>query len=331
MAASLAEAAREAYATGVAIAGGPLTERVRYGCEAAVSLALESPRDPQVLEVALHLGHLEGTWAEVYRRREDLTAKLARKVAAKWLPLAKRLDPGHLMTMYRRALATREAAADGKPSAQDKAAAKAASIAWLEDILADPGYRELAAEIADAIIAAMAEGKTAALAVAADQAAALGFDWARAYAAMYAGLTDLANLPELSAPWAQAIIQAAGSDVGKLLATMAASGATDEEIADALWGASADDAVMLAIDTAVSGSFARGALDLYASEGLTAVAWLTAGDGRVCYSCQDNEDNGPYDPAAFPACPDHPRCRCTPTPASPLPLSAFAAFLDLAA
>lgn len=326
MADSVARAAREAYATGVAIAGGPLTERVRCGCEAAVALALESPRDPQVLELALHLGHLEGTWAKVYERREDLTAKLARRVAAKWSALARRLDPAHLLVTYRRMLATREADGDGKPTAQDKATAKAAALAWLEDILSDPECRELAAEISGAIIASMAEGKTAALAIAADQAAALGFDWAKAYAAMYAGLTDLKNLPELDAPWAQAIIAAAGADAGKLLATMAASGASDEEIADALWGATADDAVMLAIDTAVSGSMARGALDLYASEG-TQVGWMTASDGRVCFSCQDNEDNSPYDPMAFPACPDHPRCRCSPYPYQGLPLSAFAAFL----
>lgn len=326
MAATLAEVAREAYAAGVAIAGGPVTERVRCGCEAAVSLALESPRDPQVLELALHLGHLEGTWATVYQRREDLTAKLARKVARQWRALARTLDPRELVTSYRHALIMREAAEeDAKPSAQDQAIAKSASLAWLQQVLTSPEYADLAAEISDAIIASMAEGQTAALAVAADQAAALGFDWAKAYNAMYAGLADLPNLPEMSAPWAQAIIQAAGSDAGKLLATMAASGASDEDIADAIFGGT-DDAVMLAIDTAISGSMARGALDLYASEGVL-TGWMDAGDGRVCPQCQDNADNSPYDPAAFPDCPGHPRCRCSPYPYQGLPLSAFAQFL----
>lgn len=327
----LAAAAREAHTAGWALSGAPMTEAVEASCEAAIALALESRNDPHVLEVSLHLGKLAGTWATVYERREDLTAKLAKRIARQWRALVKGLDSLDLVRAYRRALIMREADGGGKPSAADTATARAASLAWLQQVLSSPQYRDLAQEIADAIIASMAEGKTAALAVAADQAAKLGFDWAMAYNAMYAALAGLPNLPEMSAPWAQAIITAAGSDAGKILATMAASGASDEDIAAALWGASADDAVMLAIDTAISGSMARGALDLYQSEGLTAVAWLTAGDGRVCPSCQDNEDQGPYDPAAFPACPDHPRCRCTPTPASPLPLSAFAAFLDLAA
>lgn len=328
----LATASREAYMAGWALSGGPMTEQVEDGCQAAIGLALESRDDPAVLEVSLHLGKLQGTWAEVYRRREELTAKLAKRLSRQWRGIVKGLDSLDLVRGYRRALLMREADGDGKPSAADTATAKSASLAWLQQVLSSPEYRDLAQEIADAIIASMAEGKTAALAVAADQAAALGFDWAKAYNAMYAGLAGLQNLPEMEAPWVQAIIQAAGADAGKLMATMAAAGASDEEIADALWGASADDAVMLAIDTAISGSMARGALDLYQSEGLALVDWMTAGDGRVCpVPCQDNEDNGPYDPAAFPEMPGHPRCRCAPAPAAPLRFSAFADFLVPAA
>jgi hypothetical protein len=111
---------------------------------------------------------------------------------------------------------------------------------------------------------------------------------------------------------------------------MATSGETDAQIAAETEASIAGEdvrAVTAAVDYGMGGGFARGALGLYMSEGLDLVAWLTAGDGRVCFSCQDNEENGPYDPAAFPACPDHPFCRCCPNPASPLPVSAFAAFL----
>jgi hypothetical protein len=321
----VAEAARVAYASGVAITGAPLTGRVRCGCHAAVSLAMESPGDPQILELALRLGHLEGTWAKVYERREKLTAKLARKAGRRWRAVAGNLDPEDLLAAWRRMRATREADQAGKPSAADKATAKAAALAWLEQVMNDPAYRDLATEITSAVTASMAEGQAATLALAADQAGQLGFDWAKAYNAMYAALAALPSLPEMGASWAQDIIRAAAADAGSQLAAMAASGAEDTEIASQFFG-SADDAVMLAIDTAVSGSMARGALSLYASEGAL-VGWASAADGRVCPACQDNEDNSPYDPAAFPELPAHPRCRCSPYPYSPLPWSAFADFL----
>jgi len=324
----LAAAAREAYATGLAISGGPVTDRVIAGCEAAVAVALERPGDPRILELALDLGSLTGTWAEVYRRREELTAGHVAKVTAVWRKLAGKLRPQDLVAGYKRATGyTSEAT---RPDAWQREAAKAAALAWLDRILSDPRYHDLAKAITAALIAAAAEGKTAALAVAADQAAARGFDWDKAYTAMQAGLTDVEGYRGLSDSVAREIITAAASDAARVLATMTASGATDPDaaggIADAVDGEDVQ-AVSVAVDTAIGKSMAQAALDLYMSEGLDLVAWLTAGDGRVCPSCQDNEDNGPYSPSAFPQCPDHPRCRCCPTPASPLPVSAFAQFL----
>jgi hypothetical protein len=66
---------------------------------------------------------------------------------------------------------------------------------------------------------------------------------------------------------------------------------------------------------------AAGALSLF-QKYRTQVSWITAGDGRVCPTCQDNEDNSPYGPDAVPACPAHPRCRCQLSAA--FDLSAFA-------
>lgn len=326
----VAAASREAFAAGWAISGGPLTERVHAGCEAAVGLALERPDDPQVFEVSLHLGHLAGTWAEVYRRRGELEADRIARVTAAWRKLVRKLKPRALIASYRRVTSHPFEAARDHPEAWQRAAARMAALSWLYEILGDPRYDDLAEEIGDALMAATAEGKTSALAVAADQAAALGFDWDKAYKAMYAGLTDLEGLPGMSDHWVRQIIGAAAGDAGRVMATMAASGASDSAISAALMDVvDGDDVapVRLMVDYAIGGSMARGALDLYLSEGLELVAWLTAGDGRVCASCQDNEDNGPYSPAAFPACPDHPKCRCTPTPSSPLPVSAFADFL----
>lgn len=327
----LAASAREAYAAGFALSGGPLTERVRAGCTAAVATALEHPYDPGVLEVSLHLGHLEGTWAEVYERREDLTRDHIAKITAIWRKMVRRLKTREFVARYKRdaAMYATEARKEG-PDQWRKDEARAAALGWLYAILNDPQYEELAQAITDALVAAEAEGKTAALAVAADQAAALGFDWQKAYAAMYAGLADLESLPGMADQWVQQILGGAATDVGRILADLAGSGASDAEMAaevlDAIDGEDVR-AVNLMIDYAMGGSMARAALDLYASENAQSIGWLTAGDGRVCFQCQDNEDNGPYTPQQFPECPAHPRCRCTSVPLDPLPLSAYADFL----
>lgn len=306
-----------------------MTERVKAGCEAAVSLALEHPDDPHVLEASLDLGHLAGTWATVYQRREDMTAAHVAKVTAAWRKLVRKLKPRDLIADYQRVTSHPFEAARDNPEAWKRAAAKAAALAWLYRILSDPRYDELAQEITDALIDAAAEGKTAALAVAADQAAALGFDWDKAYAAMRAGLTDVEGQSGLSASWVREIIGAAAGDAGRVLATMAASGASDSEIAAALMDAvDGEDvqAVDLVTDFAIGKSMAQAALDLYLSEGVL-VGWMTASDGRVCVACSANEDNGPYQPTDFPDCPGHNRCRCCPYPYQGIPLSAFAMFL----
>jgi len=62
--------------------------------------------------------------------------------------------------------------------------------------------------------------------------------------------------------------------------------------------------------------------------GIELLTWTTAGDGKVCATCQGYEDGSPYSARDYPATP-HPRCRCTPTPAGglTLPLGAFAAYI----
>ncbi|HMH94157.1 MAG TPA: 2'-5' RNA ligase family protein [Streptosporangiaceae bacterium] len=320
----LAGQAREAYAAGWALSGGPMTETVKAGCTAAVAHATENRDDPGILEVSLHLGKLTGTWAEVFRRREELTARHAAAITAAWRKLAKRLGVRDLITDYRHRLAMGES--DG-PTKQQKEAAAAALLLWLRQILDDPGYADLASAIAAAMAAAIAEGRTAMLAVAADQAAVLGFDWGKAYDAMRAAVTD-AETQGAAGPVTQQIMAAVAAGAGRVLAAMEASGAGDPAIEKALEDeiAAEDGAAALAADTAMSGFWGNGALSLGAAEGIL-LNWMTASDGRVCPSCQDNEDNGPYYPSDFPSLPDHPRCRCCSSPAEPLPISAFAAFL----
>ncbi len=324
--------AREAYAAGWALSGGPMTDRVKAGCTAAVAHALENRDDPGILEVSLHLGKLAGTWAEVFRRREEMQARHVRGITAAWRKLVGRLSVRDVPAVYRRELIMGETA-EPKPSNRQRNAAKAALLLWLQQILTDPGYSDLAAVIADAMAEAVAEGRTSALAVAADQAGEHGFDWDKAYDAMRAAVTDL-QTEGAATQVTGAIMRAVAADAGRVLAQAAAAGASDEEIERALEDSVEDEdaeAPALAVDTASSKFIGGGALALYSAEGIE-VDWLTAGDGRVCASpCQENEDNGPYAPESFPDFPGHPRCRCTPTPASPLRFTAFAAFLIPAA
>lgn len=326
----LPEQAREAYAAGWALSGGPMTDRVKAACTAAVARALENRREPAVLEVTLDLGKLHGTWAEVYRRREELTAAHVDLIAAVWRKLVKRLDARDLVTQWKRHASLPAPMESAGP--QWRKAAVVAVLAWLRSVLADPEYRDLALAVTAALTAGQAEGRTGALAVAADQAGAVGFDWDKAYDAMSRDVG--AFLPDAAEPWVQRVIAGAAADGGKLLADLADEGESDSEIVKAVMDAVAGmtpKALTLIVDYATGAAMARGALDLYASEGLQLVSWLTAGDGRVCVSCEDNEENGPYAPEDFPTCPDHYRCRCCPTPAEPLPVSAYAAFLVPAA
>ena len=325
MADPLADAVRRSYATGWALSGGPMTPRVKAGCEAAVTEALRHRGDPRILEVTLDLGHLEGTWAEVYRRREDLTAARIAQITRIWRRLVRRLDVKAFAAGWlHQARMPREAAAP-----QDKAAAAGALLAWLRQILDDPGYADLAAAITTALADAMAEGRTALLAVAADQAKADGFDWDTAYAAMRAAYADLEADPDIAGPVIQAILSGVAWNAGQALAAAIGSAATDAEAvaaaADAIDGADVAG-LDLAVDTAMGQAMGQGALALAAAEGIQ-LNWMSAGDERVCYKCEANEAGGPYDPGDFPDLPAHPRCRCCSSPAAPLAISAFADFL----
>jgi hypothetical protein len=327
--ADLAALCAEAYLSGWALSEGPFTDRTRAGCAAAVATALERAGEPDVLEVSLHLGKLEGTWAAVFKRRDDLVAGHVAKITVIWRKLARRLDARALAVKYRREQLIPAAESD-QDAARRKAEARDAALAWLLAILTDPEYADLEQAIATALTAAHAEGMTAALAVAADQAAAYGFDWARAYDAMLAGLAYLEHQPGIADATVQQVLGGASADVGRILADMAASGETDAEIAAEVEAAIAGEdvaAVTAAVDNSMWSGFAQATLGLYMSEGLDLAAWVTAGDDRVCPVCQDNEDNGPYSPSDFPSLPAHNRCRCVSAPASPMPFSAFAAFL----
>lgn len=313
----LTRLAAEAFTAGWALSGAPLTERFPGRCAAAVTSAVEHAHSPHVLEVALQIGKLEGAWALVFQRRENLIAKHTAAVAGAWRTAVKGLGgPGKMVRAFRdHAFLPRESAADDHWRATLRAEAAAAARGYLAGIYTAEEYERLAQAISEALAAAGAEGRTAALAVAAEETGAAGFDWALAYKHMYQPLEDLPGLPGMADGWVTRLVEGNAADIGQRLASLAADGAGFDEMVAAVseltTGASIR-AVESLIGYAMSGSAAQGALNLYQAEGAKKIAWLDAGDDRVDEVCEDNARNGPYTPAEFPPMPAHFGCRCVP-------------------
>ena len=158
-----------------------------------------------------------------------------------------------------------------------------------------------------------------------------GFDWPRAYAHMFEPLSTIEGLPGMGDPWVQQIIAGNAGDIGRSLAGIGMDGGTAADmvtaVTDMTQGASIR-AIQTLVDYAMSGSMSAGTQALYAAEGVGLLTWITAGDGRVCVSCDSNEGNSPYTPDDFPSMPDHVGCRCVTGSVDDLPLSAFSAFLS---
>lgn len=319
--------AREAYAHGWARTAGPMTDRVRAGCQAAVAYAVEHADDPNVLEVTLKLGSLEGAWAHVFDRREQLIADYVDAVTKVWRRLTQPLDVDSMIRALREQAGLREVV-----DPQQKATATAAYLRLLHGILDDPDYPELPAAVTAALMAGAAEGHAVALAVAAEQQpheadhGQIGFDFNLAFDHAYAAL-DAADFPPDA--WIQRIIRGNANDVGHMLADLMADEAPYQDMVDAvreLTGSSNVRAVSMFIDQAMSQALNQGAVNLYSSEGVARYDVLTAGDARVCPRCQDIEANNPYPVAQQPLVPAHPRCRCAVASTTPLRSSLFAPY-----
>lgn len=322
--ASMAERAREAYAEGWAASGGPMTDRVKAGCVAAVDLALARASDPGVLEATLHLGHLEGIWAKVYDRRDELHAKNIKAILKLWRPLVAGLDVESLIRQVRHdnlGESLTEATVNG---IVDRV------LGFLRQLLHKPNWRELRKAVAEAITLARAEGRVGALALAADQLEHLAIDWSLAFEDAYRALEDLPGLLGDADTWLTRLIGSEARELGNTLARLTREGASPQEMQEAvaaLLGAVDPQAVIVAIDQLTATALSQGAIDLYASEGVDQVEFITAGDQRVCQQCADIEADNPYSLLDCPVPAIHPSCRCTVAAVIPLGRDTFAKYL----
>ena len=284
-----------------------------------------------MLETTLIIGSLQGAWALVFDRRERLIARHVAKIEALWRALTASLDIPAMVAAYRQqAGMTTETERPGWADAL-RAEAIAAAAGMLNGIRSGDEYDDLVIALEDALAAGAAEGKTAALAVAAEKAGKAGFDWPKAYSHMFEPLTTIEGLPGMGDPWVQQIIAGNAGDIGRSMAAIGMDGGTADDmvtaVADMTQSASVR-AVQLLVDYAMSGSMSAGTLSLYAAEGVQTVNWITAGDGAVCPVCDQEESGNPYPADDVDSPPAHVSCRCVLTSGDEIPLSAYAAFLS---
>ncbi|MGH7743217.1 MAG: hypothetical protein ACREQ5_00135 [Candidatus Dormibacteria bacterium] len=317
--------ARTAYAQGFARSGGPLTDAVKAGCVAAVALAVANAHHPGVLEATLTLGALEGMWAAVYDRREKLVAKHLTTVAAAWRRAAHRLDVGAAVDRYRASLGFTREAFDTTDTTHRRLVANAIATAVAQAIAgedATPADKEaIINAISNALVDAEAEGYAAAVVVGAEQlgVAVPGFDLV--FTDAHDALADLGSHWADANGWLGRMVSGNATDLGARLSALAADGASYEEmVRDAADIVGGDDirAVSTMLDLAMGQSFSRGALSLYAREGVTQVDFVTAGGARVCPACLAAEDKNPWDRNSVPTPPLHPYCRCALQPSDPM-------------
>jgi hypothetical protein len=326
----IAPYARTAYAQGWAISGGPMTDRVKAGCVAAVEHACQHADDPDVLETTLRLGHLEGTWAKVYERRTALHDDLLATVTATWRAMVQQLDVGPIVRWYR---ANEGLTSEAYTDDPDVARATEAARVLLHALPETQGWAQIRQELRDGIVAAQTEGQVGALAIAADTLNLPGFNFDTAYDHFHTALTQLDTTWADADAWLTRIVNGNATDLGRRLASLVKADASyDDMVAGALDVLDSGDvrAVSTVVDLAVHQSLTRGAMDLWGREGVQRVGFVTAGDNRVCPACDRAESQGPYDLNQDPPRPPlHPLCRCTLTAETPISPATLQPFLEV--
>lgn len=316
--------ARTAYAQGFARSGGPMTAQVKAGCIAAVALAVEHAHEPWVLEATLNLGALEGVWAAVYARREKLVAQHLTVVAKLWRRSAHRLAISAAVTRYFQSMGLSESV-DVSNTDHRRMVAMAIAQAVAQGIAGEdalPADRDaIVTAISRALIDAEAEGYAAAVVVGAEQLGVATPGFGLVFDDAHAALGDLGSHWGDASGWLGRMVGGNSTDLGSRLSALAADGASYEEMvaaaADIIGG---DDirAVSTILDLAMGQSFSRGALSLYAREGVQQVDYITAGGLKVCPLCINSESGNPWDRNSVPVPPLHPYCRCVLQPTDPM-------------
>lgn len=317
--------ARTAYAQGWAASGGPLTDRVIAGSIAAIGMAIEHADDPNVIEATLQLGQLEGMWALIFDRRTALYDEQVATVAKYWKSFAADLDVAALVAAIRnQTIRTQE-----KVSSSTIDAAIALILALLMPFAVGVKWWNLRKRVAAGLAAGEAEGTADALALVAQQLGYSVFNFELAFS----DALDLVDQEELDAAvdqWLTNMLDVISSELGKKLASMAADGASADEMTQAatdILSGTASRGLVTVVDNYVHGAITDGMMGFYRTNGVGSVWWITAGDNTVCPICDENEGNSPYPIMDCPQPPEHVNCRCSLYTDDPLPGDLVAPYL----
>ncbi|MCW2900939.1 MAG: hypothetical protein JWO67_3204 [Streptosporangiaceae bacterium] len=303
---TLAQRARLAYAQGWALSGGPMTDRVRAGCVAAMGLAeTHTGDDESLIEVTLHLGQLEGNWATVFADREKVHEEHGPAITNAYRALmAAALDIPAEVARFRRELETSPRQPGEDPAELYRTLAGVASvrIAHAAAAPAEPAYQLAVQTIGDGIAAAETAGRAAAQLIAGRTAEATRSDSDHnAVAAVALGQ----------------MVNGTATDIEDDLVDLAGSGATADEMQAAIEDDTSGERDRSSVaygDLALGQSFGQGMVATMVVLGLRKVNFVTAGT-RVCSTCEDYEAQNPWALLEVPVPAIHPHCACVLEPA----------------
>lgn len=188
-------------------------------------------------------------------------------------------------------------------------AAAAAAIGWLlAHVRQSRQEAALLEALTEAVREGMAEGATAAVLLAAEQAGATADP-----DLVYAARLSEAVVPDGTAAQVEtAILSGATTDATRVLTKPDPTDTPVDDLADAVTGEleSADGAAAYFTDVAVGRGYTAGMLGTWVRLGSATVTFQTVGDSRVCPKCEAAEAGNPYPIMGAPHPPLHGRCRC---------------------
>ncbi len=296
--ADAAAAAVEGYYSGWASTGAPLDGRAFLG--AAASLLAEDATPTHLL------GHLDGTWAVIHDRREDVHRRNQREVGAAAAKLLAHIDPDRLAAG---AWSLRHLTERLDPETQADLDAQVRAVT--ADLPNQPEWQTLRDEIAAAGHHGTAEGVADAIAALAD-GMGKGIDWDLAFGDAYDAMED-GDLYGASDVWLSEMVGGLRTDLGRALAGAMTEGGGYESYVAAAEGVLTGQrvkAVEYVVDLLTGRALTDGMLSVYRRVGASLVDWITAGDQRVCDICAGLEADSPYGLGDAPKCPAHGFCRC---------------------
>jgi hypothetical protein len=309
----IAKEARAAYILGWAETGGSLTDRVKAGCAAAVACC----DTPDLLEVTLQIGKLEGRWALIHSDREEVHAHHGGAITRAWRKLLKAtVDVPAGVRTY---LAD---VAPGHGRTQRRVAAQAVANGMLAAVEAPqlPEYDAMIAALMAAIRTAEKAGIDAGKLLCDTHETALTPD--------PPGPDQDHDRRDLALAALALIRRGTATDLARALVTAGGNDPEGDEPDDPGGGDPDDDAVYddavtsltsgekasgRFSDLMIGGSFIQGMIAAFVSAGRESLNWISMGDGRVCPICEGYEDGSPYSLTDVPAVP-HISCRCVVEP-----------------